>query len=768
MSLSGPMIRKFIRIQNVGKFRCCKAAGDVELRQLSLLYAENGRGKTTLCDVLSSLGTGDGDLVKGRKTLGSSQSASVDIRLENSNAVFDGEHWSATLPGLHIFDSRFVHENVYSGEVVEHEQKRNLLRVIVGEKGVSLARKVDSLDDDVREADKVMKSVKLAVAELAPSMMSADDYISLEADPDIDAKINAKDTELVALRRSEEIAPKALLTQIKVPTLPSTLPTVLAKELDDISASTEQFVREHMEGHTNGATEPWLAQGIGFEKGDECPFCGLAIDGNDLVAAYRAYFGATYKALKEEVATLRNDVSEFGNDRTQLLTQKTLQLNAELTEFWKQFVSFEAPKLELEEFLSAMSELRTHAVSAVDSKAAAILEPVTLGADFGEASVRFEAAVASAEAYNAVVTAVNTLISSKKGETGAGDLEQGEAALAQLKATKKRHEPEASGFSQTYVDAQHNKVALETKKDAAKLELDEHTGDLLGVFQKRINQLLEMVTAGFRLGNVSREYKGRRPRSTYQVLINDVRVELGDENTPISKPSFRNTLSAGDRSTLALAFFLAKLELDPELKNKVVVFDDPFTSQDFSRRTWTQQRICRIAKRAKQVIVLSHEPNFLKLIYDAMPPALVKTLQFCRIGQEDTTITPWDIFDATRGDYFKNHGVLTKFANEGEEDGDLRHIAQTIRPVLEGYFRFKFLGEFGAKEWLGDFIDKIGLAPPDSFLSPPQTLLEELEDINDYSKKYHHEMNPSAGSESIDDGELRGFVRRTLKVVGGF
>ena len=165
---------------------------------------------------------------------------------------------------------------------------------------------------------------------------------------------------------------------------------MLAKELDDISASTEQFVREHMEGHTNGATEPWLAQGIGFEKGDECPFCGLAIDGNDLVAAYRAYFGATYRALKEEVATLRNDVSEFGNDRTQLLTQQTLQLNAELTEFWKQFVSFEAPKLEFEEFLSAMSELRTHAVSAVDSKAAAILEPATLGADFGEASVRFK------------------------------------------------------------------------------------------------------------------------------------------------------------------------------------------------------------------------------------------------------------------------------------------------------------------------------------------------------------------------------------------
>ena len=208
--MSSPMIRKFIRIQNVGKFRNCKAAGDVELCEFSLLYAENGRGKTTLCDVLRSLGTGDGDLVKGRKTLGPSQPASVEILLEDSSAIFDGDHWSATLPELHIFDSRFVHENVYSGEVVEHEQKRNLFRVIVGERGVSLARKVDSLDVDVREADKVRKMAKLAVAEMAPPKMSADDYVSLEVDPHVDAKIKAKDAELVALRRFEEIASKTL------------------------------------------------------------------------------------------------------------------------------------------------------------------------------------------------------------------------------------------------------------------------------------------------------------------------------------------------------------------------------------------------------------------------------------------------------------------------------------------------------------------------------------------------------------------------------
>jgi wobble nucleotide-excising tRNase len=45
-------------------------------------------------------------------------------------------------------------------------------------------------------------------------------------------------------------------------------------------------------------------------------------------------------------------------------------------------------------------------------------------------------------------------------------------------------------------------------------------------------------------------------------------------------PSFRNTLSAGDRNALALAFFFASLERDPQRAQKIVVIDDPISSLD--------------------------------------------------------------------------------------------------------------------------------------------------------------------------------------------
>ena len=49
------MLEKIVQIKNIGRFRDYAASGDVTFRKLTLVYAENGRGKTTLCVILRSL-----------------------------------------------------------------------------------------------------------------------------------------------------------------------------------------------------------------------------------------------------------------------------------------------------------------------------------------------------------------------------------------------------------------------------------------------------------------------------------------------------------------------------------------------------------------------------------------------------------------------------------------------------------------------------------------------------------------------------------------
>ena len=97
---------------------------------------------------------------------------------------------------------------------------------------------------------------------------------------------------------------------------------------------------------------------------------------------------------------------------------------------------------------------------------------------------------------------------------------------------------------------------------------------------------------------------------------------------------------------------------------------------------------------------------------------------------------------------------------------DLVGIVRKIRPVIEGYLRYRFPNTFADNMWLGDMIGKIRA---DASSHPMFPALAEIEGINDYSKRFHHDTNPGGyDSEQIDDGELRSFVDRTLAIVGGY
>jgi wobble nucleotide-excising tRNase len=115
-----------------------------------------------------------------------------------------------------------------------------------------------------------------------------------------------------------------------------------------------------------------------------------------------------------------------------------------------------------------------------------------------------------------------------------------------------------------YVKLNAEKEALDKSKAEARAKLDAYSSTVVEGYRKSINAYLTTFTAGFQLDRMRVEYSGRVPNSTFCVVINDTQVDMGNDDTPLDEPSFRNTLSAGDKSTLALAFFLAQLKADPD------------------------------------------------------------------------------------------------------------------------------------------------------------------------------------------------------------
>jgi wobble nucleotide-excising tRNase len=763
------MLEKFISIKNVGRFRDCHSQGDVSFRKLTLLFAENGQGKTTLCAILRSLQSGQHEFISERKTLGENNPSYVQVRLAGNTISFTDNKWSDTHPDIAIFDSVFVHDNVYAGDYVDHDHKKNLYRIIVGTRGVQLAQQIDALDDQIRDANTDIRTRKDAASRTLPNGITFEDYLRWQPIEDIEVKIQHKSNEISsrqrAVERASEIQAKGLFVRIHLPSIPADFTTILAKQLADIASDAETRVKQQMARHQmDHQGESWLSQGLGYVQNNQCPFCGQDVQANDLIAAYRSHFNAAYKTLKQEVAQLGQRVKSAIGESSLLLVQQTLLGNLALDEFWKQFIKAILPDFSFAEIQQKYAKLCERCLALVQKKQENPTEPVTQDAEYSSALADVEALRETVLAYNATVDAYNTCINEQKTSVERREyLTTLKNELVRLEAYNRRFEPAVIQACQGYIDALNAKNRLERQKESTRQQLDTHCENILQTYEQSINDYLDQFNAGFRIANSRHLYTGGTPSCQYQIQINNTAIDLGDSNTSPGTPCFKTALSSGDRGALALAFFLAALNQDPQVTNKIVVLDDPFTSLDRFRRTCTQQLIRELAKVARQVIVLSHDPPFLKLIWDECPPDERKTLQLCRTG-DNIMLGEWDIEAETQSTYLRDYSILLAFFRE--RTGTPLNVARAIRPFLEGMLRSHFPRRFEPNGWLGNFIKTIRAGTTDG-LQHAQADLPELEAINEYSKKYHHEQNPNADAELISSDELHGYVKRTLRLVGG-
>jgi len=766
------MIDKIIHVKNVGRFKYCCPKGDVgSFKKLTLLLAENGRGKTTLCSILRSLRDGKPELILARKTIGADDPISIQVRLNGKTASFINGNWTERHHNVSIFDSQFVHDNIYAGDYIDSEQKQNLYRVIVGAQGADVARKIDKLDERIRKANSKLRVQKEIVSSYIPKGVELEDYLHWPPADNVEDQIKKLNAEILAKERiiskEREIKEKKTFTSICLPELPKDFFEILNKTLENILDDAESQVKKQIGKQNMGRQgETWLAQGVEYIVDDACPFCGNKIRGNMLITAYRSHFNAKYSELKKEVNQFDQKIK--GTIETTLNTFKLMIVNNNaLEEFWKQFLDINIPVISVEQISEKISFIQKEAIDLVKSKQETPLEAVSPSTEFVEELKKMEEVQTAIDQYNETIYKYNTSINVLKGEVQSeGDnstVKTLRAKTDQLTVNKKRFDPAVSSACDLYLRIAKIKSRLENKKNQTKEQLDKYCEQTIEVYEKSINKYLDKFNAEFRIVNTSYDYRGGTPRSLFQIQINNRAIDIGDSRTPLGTPCFKTALSAGDRNALALAFFLAYLEKDVDLNNKIVVFDDPFTSLDRFRRTCTQQLIQHFINMTKQVIVFSHDADFLQLMWESYQGHDKKALRLFRAG-ESTVINECDIEAETKSTYYQNYKTLLKYKSEGI--GTPLSVAQAMRPFLEGLLRVRFPGHFLPTYWLGEFIQAIRKADSESGLQLVKDDLQEIEAVNDYSKKYHHDQNPHYASEIIDAEELLGYVKRTLRFVG--
>jgi len=765
------MIKKIISIKSVGKFLDYSCKGDVGFEKLTLIFGENGRGKTMLSALLRSLDSGDPLFLLERKSVKSASGPEASVLVDATSHVFKDGKWNDAAPGILVFDTTFINENVYSGIYVDHEHKRNLYRFIVGEAGVKLASAVDECDAKIRDKNEEIKSKGKELQPLVLGKLEVKKFVELVAIPDVDKKIGEKETEVAALKHASVIGKKPALAKLSLPSISLTeIESLMGKKIEDIAENAEKLTKQHIASCMDQKGESWVNDGLGYIKQDRCPFCGQSLAGQELIKAYRAYFSAAYTSLKTEIGQLILKVKDDFSQEAILHLQESISSNMSNSDFWKDYVNSAYPSVNFENLKNAWTELQKAVDQDLQEKKASPLESLAPGQNTRKAFTAFEAEANGVAAYNAQVDSINALIADKKKKTAGGNLLSAEGELEQLKNVKNRHNDlSIKGMCDDYTKLVQEKTTIEDDKAKAKANLETYAKTVLTKYEKNINKYLEDFGAGFKICNTETKYPGGKPTSDYQLSIDNIAVNLGDSKPAAVGPCFKNTLSAGDKSTLAFAFFVARLEDDSnpldKLSDKVVVLDDPVSSLDSNRRHCTQQVIRQLSQKAQQVIVLSHDSQFLLSIWSNEKKLHPKNLQIARSGQE-SKIAEWDIEKGTRDTYLHCYFTLDEYIEKGALA--TREIAACIRLLLEGNLRVRFPKEFKRNEWLGDFIEKIHKSDPSAPLAILKASLPELEQINEYSKKFHHDQNPTGFDKApVNDAELQSYAKRALKFCCG-
>ncbi len=132
------MLERVQLLRNVGQFDNVATGANLPFSKLTTIYAENGRGKTTLAAIFRSLANGDTQLVSERQRLGSANLPHVIVGINGTTAIFTNGAWNRQVPEIVVFDDQFVADNVYSGLAVGSGHRERLHELIIGAQGVQL------------------------------------------------------------------------------------------------------------------------------------------------------------------------------------------------------------------------------------------------------------------------------------------------------------------------------------------------------------------------------------------------------------------------------------------------------------------------------------------------------------------------------------------------------------------------------------------------------------------------------------------------------
>ena len=760
------MLEKFESVNKVGLFENYSHSSGCDFGEATLVYGENGVGKSTLAAILDSLRERNAEEITRRRSLPGDVSPTVVVWLNGKAYSFNGSVWDDQLPQdtLDVFYPGFVTRNVHGATSVDPDQRRNLCEFVIGRKAVEKVTRLVHADNEGRTALTDLKAIEKQLQLLIKHPGTLETFLGLPNDPKIDENTERVRVELKQAQSKDAIIARAVPNAVALPIIDrNAVVMVLEKNTDSIDAGVSAIIREHIDQHLDDNGENWLKYGAKYAGSDnKCPFCAQDVTGLNLVAAIRSYFSAEYRAYTEslslEIQALRDQLDSAAYSNISKALSVQVAVAAQWTDEMPIDQSAIATVLTEAEATWKLGIVKLEALVAMkQAKPLDKMDPTS--AD--ETLADYERAIAMLIKVNKLLSASGEKAEKRKVALAKAATSEIELRLRRLENQKARFEPLAKELIEKRNVLLEKRAALDIEKISLKKEIDENAVKVVGKYQAGINHYLEYFGCDIRIESIEPKFPSGRASVQYLLKAHGHEIELG---LSVAGPCFETVLSDGDKYTLALSFFLARLKDIENLAGRIVVLDDPVNSLGSSRRSLVEGVVRELCIRGAQIIVLTHDERLAAMMWrDRKLNKKIVSLQVERT-KKGSQLRPWDVDRATQSNYVKQYLALNDYLERG---GDHAPAATCIRPYLEHRLRHLFPGPpFTTRDTLGEMIAKIRSSISGSRLYALKTKLTDLESINDASLPSHHATDDVPGMPPPTPEGVRLFAQKALDVLG--
>lgn len=665
------IIKSIVNIKNCPSFIDFKPTVEVpEFSKYNLFYGWNGSGKTSFSRILRSFELEESFFNNPEKP--------AEFKFKLDDGTFISHDNLTNFKHIRVFNKDFIDGTIFSESgpkpifFLGKESKEDKENIKQAEIDLELLKK----DSKAKEIlfNKANENKNKSLTNKARDIRSAlttprdDDYRNYEK-PNLEEAItnnltklsNAEDLKLseeriIAIKKSIVQTSK---TKIEVLSLPDFDITSLENEIINILQKTvvSKVIKELKDNET---ISKWVEKGLGIHKDKNlgiCAFCDQKIPSNRLIDLEN-HFNDEYQKMLLTVQGLKNNCNSI----------KINFVFSESSNFYDDLVTeYVLEKNKAENAISEFHKILDSLIQILEQKEQNLFSKLTL--------------VKAAFIDVAPFLKINKIIESHNLKT-----QNFESQIDKDKQDLELHY--IAEFMSTYneMDAAYNS----SQKDCLNLlkavrdkeeEIKKIKENLLShhIPAQQINKDLEQF-----LGRNDIQLKATDAQDGYQIIRNG---------------EIARNLSEGEKTALSIVYFITKIKEDGfDLKNSIVVIDDPVSSLDSNAIFQACSFIRESIKEARQIFILTHHFDYFRQVKNWFSHCCHEIdrayfMTICRVeyGERRSSIVRMDkLLINFESEYHFLFSILYDFSEKKQRElENLYPMPNVARKFLESFLAFR-------------------------------------------------------------------------------